>query len=224
MEDWDADSSPCNFATTHISARKKKFYHLVTSRRLIWQLAFWNFISLELRGPTDTVSESTVWNTELREFVCPHQVLRRELSAFLSAYYLCAKANSRSFSRRAHRVCPKSQWGSVSSLLRNSTLEFRPFPIECALASVLSECVLGTLKKCSAECFGECPENWESAPQSASESALLWGKALSIALPRALLISGAVSMGVALSGVSREALLLMAGGIASLHLSSKKIA
>ena len=35
------------------------------------------------------------------------------------------------FSRRTHRVCPKTQWGSVSSLLRNSTLEtvLRPFPI-----------------------------------------------------------------------------------------------
>ena len=30
-----------------------------------------------------------------------------------------------------HQVCPKTQWGSVSSFLRNSTLEtvFRPFPI-----------------------------------------------------------------------------------------------
>ena len=33
-------------------------------------------------------------------------------------------------SRRTHQVCPKTQWGSVSSLLRNSTLQtvFRPFP------------------------------------------------------------------------------------------------
>ena len=34
-----------------ISCRKKQFYHLVTSRQPIWQLAFWIVISLELRGP-----------------------------------------------------------------------------------------------------------------------------------------------------------------------------
>ena len=33
----------------------------------------------------------------------------RELSEFLSAYYLCAKANSSSLSKRTHRVCPKPQ-------------------------------------------------------------------------------------------------------------------
>ena len=47
-------------------------------------------------GP-DTVSESTVSDTELSEFFGPHQVLGRELSEFLSAYYLRAKANSPSF-------------------------------------------------------------------------------------------------------------------------------
>ena len=31
-------------------------------------------------------------------FCCPHRVLGRELSEILSAYYLCAKANSPSFS------------------------------------------------------------------------------------------------------------------------------
>ena len=39
-------------------------------------------------------------------------------------------------SRRTHRVCPKTQWrGSVSSLLRKSTLEtvFRTFPIVLGL-------------------------------------------------------------------------------------------
>ena len=58
-------------------------------------------------GP-NTVSESTVSNTELSEFF---------------------ELTDRVF-RRTHRVCPKTQWGSVSSLLRNSTLEtvFRPFP------------------------------------------------------------------------------------------------
>ena len=47
-------------------------------------------------GP-NTVSESTVSNTELSEFFGPHRVPGRELSEFLSAYSLCAKANSPSF-------------------------------------------------------------------------------------------------------------------------------
>ena len=44
-------------------------------------------------GP-NTVSESTVSNTELSEFFGAHWVPGSELSEFLSAYYLCAKANS----------------------------------------------------------------------------------------------------------------------------------
>ena len=50
---------------------------------------------------SNTVSESTVSNTELSEFSCPHRVPGRELSEFLSAYYLCAKANSPSFSQNS---------------------------------------------------------------------------------------------------------------------------
>ena len=38
-----------------------------------------------------------VSNNELSEFACPHRVLGRELSEWLSAYYLCAEANSLSF-------------------------------------------------------------------------------------------------------------------------------
>ena len=41
----------------------------------------------------NTVSESTVSNTELSELFGPHRVLGRELSEFLLAYYLCAKAS-----------------------------------------------------------------------------------------------------------------------------------
>ena len=59
-------------------------------------------------GP-NTVSESTVSNTELSEFFGPHRVPGRELSEFLSAYYLRAKANPPSFFRRTHRVCRKTQ-------------------------------------------------------------------------------------------------------------------
>ena len=60
-------------------------------------------------GP-NTLSESTVSNTELSEFFGPHRVSGRELSEFLSAYYLCAKANSPTFSQNS------------PSLLQNSVL------------------------------------------------------------------------------------------------------
>ena len=52
-------------------------------------------------GP-NTVSESTASNTKLSEFFGPHRVLERELGEFLSAYYVCAKANSLSFFPRTH--------------------------------------------------------------------------------------------------------------------------
>ena len=45
---------------------------------------------------------------------CPPQVPGRELSEFLSAYYLHANANSPS-SRRTHRVCPQTQRNPLSS-------------------------------------------------------------------------------------------------------------
>ena len=51
-------------------------------------------------GP-NTVSKSTVSNTELSEFFCPHRAPGKELSEFLSAYYLCDKANSPSFSQNS---------------------------------------------------------------------------------------------------------------------------
>ena len=43
------------------------------------------------------VSESAVSNTKVSEFFDHHRAPRRELSEFLSAYYLCAEANSPSF-------------------------------------------------------------------------------------------------------------------------------
>ena len=64
-------------------------------------------------GP-NTVSESTASNTELSEFLGPHQVLERELSEFLSAYDLCAKANSPSFSQNS----PSLPQNSVSSVFK----------------------------------------------------------------------------------------------------------
>ena len=57
----------------------------------------------------------------------PHRVSGGEVSEFLSALSLCAKANSPS------SATPSLPLNSVSSLFRNSTLEtvFRPFPIMC---------------------------------------------------------------------------------------------
>ena len=43
---------------------------------------------------------------------------------------ICVPKRTHRVFRGTHRVCRRTQWGSVSSLLRNSTLEtvFRPFP------------------------------------------------------------------------------------------------
>ena len=65
-------------------------------------------------GP-NTVSESTVSNTELSEFFGAHWVPGSELSEFLSVYYLCVNANSPSLSQNS----PSLPQNSVSSLLRN---------------------------------------------------------------------------------------------------------
>ena len=73
--------------------------------------------SLWIGNGPNTVSESAVSNTELSEFFCPHRVRWRELSEFLSAYYLCAKANSPSFSPNS----PSLPQNSVSTPSRNST-------------------------------------------------------------------------------------------------------
>ena len=73
------------------------------------------------------VSESTISNSELSQFLVPHRVPGRELNEFLSAYYLCANADSPSFSQNL----PSLSQDSVSSLFRNNTLEtvFRLFPV-----------------------------------------------------------------------------------------------
>ena len=83
---------------------------------------------LGLGNGLNTVSGSTVSNTELSEFFRSHRVAGRELSEFLSAYYLCEKANSPSLSQNS----PSLPQNSVSSVFRNSTLEtvFRPFPMD----------------------------------------------------------------------------------------------
>ena len=71
--------------------------------------------------PNGTVSESTVAHTELREFFWSHRLPGRELSEFLSVHYLCAQANSPSFSQNS----PSLPQNSVSSLFPNCALDQR---------------------------------------------------------------------------------------------------
>ena len=84
--------------------------------------------SLRIGNGPKTVSESSEHGFKHRAqwVFWPHRGPGRELSEFLSAYYLCAKTNSPSFPRKS----PSLPQNSVSSLFRNSTLEkvFRPFP------------------------------------------------------------------------------------------------
>ena len=75
-------------------------------------------------GP-NTVSESTVSNTELSEFFCPRRIPGRELSEFLSAYCLCDKANSPIFSQNSPSLPQNSvrlsEFSSPKQYSRNST-------------------------------------------------------------------------------------------------------
>ena len=70
------------------------------------------------------VSESTVSNTELSELFWPSPSSGRELSEFLSAFYLCDKANSPSFSQNSPSLPPNSvrlsEFSSPKQYSRNS--------------------------------------------------------------------------------------------------------
>ena len=72
----------------------------------------------------NTVSDSTVSNTELSEFFAPRRVPGRELSQFLSASYLCAKANSLSSSQNSPSLLQNSvrlsEFSSPKQYSRNS--------------------------------------------------------------------------------------------------------
>ena len=89
----------------------------------------WIWWSPFLRNEPNTVSGSTVSNTELSEFLGLTE-FRGASSVSSSQPIICVPKRTHRVFRRTHRVRPKTQWGSVSSLLRNSTLEtvFRPFP------------------------------------------------------------------------------------------------
>ena len=74
--------------------------------------------------PFISIGSPTVSNSELSEFFGPHRVLGRELSEFLSAYYLCAKANSPSFSQNSPSLLQNSvrlsEFSSLEQYSRNS--------------------------------------------------------------------------------------------------------
>ena len=76
-------------------------------------------------GP-NTVSESMVSKHRTQWFFHSHRLPGRELSEFLSAYYVCAKANSPSLSQNSSSLAKNP----VSPIFQNSTLEtvFCPFP------------------------------------------------------------------------------------------------
>ena len=99
-------------ASCLLSVTSQPFFCRVHTKGLMRQQALLRAVLGRCSGlignRPNTVSASTVSNTELSEFLGPHRVLGRELSEFLSASYLCAKANSPSF-HRTHRVCPKTQ-------------------------------------------------------------------------------------------------------------------
>ena len=69
-------------------------------------------------------------NTELSQFFGPSPSSGERTRWVPSQPIICVQMRTHRVFGRTHRVCPKTQWGSVSSLLRNSTLEtvFRPFP------------------------------------------------------------------------------------------------
>ena len=64
---------------------------------------FWRAGKLTVQSETGRIRfrRVTVSNTDLSESFCPHRVPGRELSEFLSAYCLCAKVNSPSFSQNS---------------------------------------------------------------------------------------------------------------------------
>ena len=77
--------------------------------------------SAVFRNGPNTVSESTVSNSELSEFFGPHRVPGSELSEFLSAYYLCVSPNSPSFFAELTEFAAKlSEFSLPKQYSRNS--------------------------------------------------------------------------------------------------------
>ena len=98
-------------------------------------------------GP-NTVSESTVSNTELSEFFAPHRVSGSELSKFLSV-----ETKSRSSLQNSPR--PSLPQNSVSSLFRNSNLE----TVFCRVSQIKMTSALSRSDCCSATSAVQHSEN-----------------------------------------------------------------
>ena len=88
--------------------------------------------------PAGTQAALKVGNGAIARLQTPDSVsflalieFRGESSVSSSQPMICVPKRTHWVSRRTHRVCRQTQWVSVSSRLRNSTLEtvFRPFPI-----------------------------------------------------------------------------------------------
>ena len=107
-------------------------------------------------GP-NTVSESTVSNTELSELFCPHRVPGRELSEFLSAYYLCDKAISPSFSQNSPSLPQSSvrlsEFSSPKQYSRNSVPPISHGSRTFARTSHVSDWIVGRSTDCKNRCF-----------------------------------------------------------------------
>ena len=88
----------------------------------------------------NAVSESTVSNTELSEFFCALRAPGRQLSEFISAYFLCAKANSPRFAQNS----PSLPRNLVSSLFQNSTLA-KQYPARFLETRKIRRALQGTL-------------------------------------------------------------------------------
>ena len=75
---------------------------------IIYSSIFGTMLRIEFQNDwPNTVSESTISNTEVSQLFGPHRVPVRELSELLSAYCLCAKANSPSFSQNSPEFAVK---------------------------------------------------------------------------------------------------------------------
>ena len=75
-------------------------------------------------GP-DTVLESTVSNAELRELFCPFRVLGRELSEFLSSYFLvCQNELTEFFTELTKFAADLSEFSLAKQYPRNSIPPF----------------------------------------------------------------------------------------------------
>ena len=122
-------------ATGAQKVQKKKSKKSQNSWKIVgfdsFSTPFWTFwVSPGPRGPGASISEAGRVRFRGARFQTPNSVSFSGLTEFRGANsvnssqpIICVPKRTHRVFRRTHRVCPKTQWGSVSSLLRNSTLE-----------------------------------------------------------------------------------------------------